>query len=71
MPSVERAGLPFNLASAFGHDGLAEHLRIDQDLMARYADYEEMDEYPEISSAFDIYADDSTMPDMEIGRAHV
>lgn len=69
MPSVERAGLPFNLASAFGHDGLAEHLRIDQDLMARYADYEEMDEYPEISSAFDIYADDSTMPDMEESKS--
>lgn len=69
MPSVERAGLPFNLASAFGHDGLAEHLKIDQDLMARYSDYEEMDEYPEISSAFDIYADDSTMPDMEESKS--
>lgn len=28
----------------------------------RYADYEEMDEYPEIGSAFDIYADDSSSP---------
>ena len=26
----------------------------------RYKDYEEMDEYPEIGAAFDIYADDST-----------
>ena len=26
----------------------------------RYADYEEMDEYPEIGSAFDIYGDDTT-----------
>ena len=26
----------------------------------RYRDYEEMDEYPEIGAAFDIYADDST-----------
>jgi len=26
----------------------------------RYADYEEMDEYPEIGAAFDIYADDCT-----------
>jgi hypothetical protein len=69
MPSVERAGLPYNLVSQFGYDTLAEHLRIDQDLMARYADYEEMDEYPEISSAYDIYADDSTMPDMEEGKS--
>ena len=68
-PSIERAGLPYNLASQFGYDGLAEHLRIDQDLMARYTDYEEMDEYPEISSAFDIYADDSTMPDMEESKS--
>lgn len=69
MPSVERAGLPYNLVSQFGYDTLAEHLRIDQDLMARYADYEEMDEYPEISSAYDIYADDATMPDMEEGKS--
>lgn len=48
-PSVERAGLPFNLVNQFGYDSLAEHLRIDQDLQARYTDYEEMDEYPEIS----------------------
>jgi hypothetical protein len=48
-PSVERAGLPFNLVSQFGYDSLAEHLRIDQDLQARFTDYEEMDEYPEIS----------------------
>lgn len=49
MPSSERAGLNYNLASQFGHDSLAQHLRIDQDLQARYTDYEEMDEYPEIS----------------------
>ena len=68
-PSVERAGLPFNLSSQFGYDSLAEHLRIDQDLQARYSDYEEMDEYPEISAAYDIYADDSAMPDMEKGHS--
>lgn len=68
-PSVERAGLPFNLVSQFGYDSLAEHLRIDQDLQARYTDYEEMDEYPEISAAYDIYADDSAMPNMEKGQS--
>ena len=68
-PSVERAGLPFNLVSQFGYDTLAEHLRIDQDLQARYTDYEEMDEYPEVSAAYDIFADDSAMPNMEKGQS--
>ena len=64
-PSVERAGLPYTLASHYGYDSLAEHLRIDQDLQARFTDYEEMDEYPEISVALDIYADDSCTPNMD------
>jgi len=64
-PSVERAGLPYNLVSQFGYDTIAEHLRIDQDLQARYSDYEEMDEYPEITTALDIYADDATMPNQD------
>lgn len=69
IPSVERAGMPFNLVSQFGFDGLSDHLRVDQDLQSRYADYEEMDEYPEISAAIDIYADDATMPDMEESKS--
>lgn len=62
---MERAGLPYTLASHYGYDSLAEHLRIDQDLQARFTDYEEMDEYPEISVALDIYADDSCTPNLE------
>jgi hypothetical protein len=65
VPSVERAGLPYTLASHYGYDSLAEHLRIDQDLQARYTDYEEMDEFPEISVALDIYADDACAPNMD------
>lgn len=61
-PSAERAGMPFSLVNQFGYDGVAEHLRVDQDLTARYTDAEEMDEYPEISVAFDIYADDAATP---------
>lgn len=68
-PSVERAGLPFNLTSQFGYDSLSEHLRIDQGLQSRYTDYEEMDEYGEISSAYDIYADDASMSDLEKGQS--
>lgn len=68
-PSVERAGLPYNLVSQYGYDSLASLLRIDQDLQTRYTDYEEMDEYPEIMCALDIYADDSTSPDMDREQA--
>ncbi len=34
--------------------------QIELNRKRRYADYEEMDEYPEIGSAFDLYADDCT-----------
>lgn len=44
-------------------DELSKALSLDQDLMSRFADYEEMDDYPEISSSIDIYADDATIPD--------
>lgn len=52
-----------------GYQQLSDDLRLDNDLMARYADYEEMDDYPEISSACDVYADDATVPDMDHGQA--
>ena len=61
--------MPYTLVSQFGYDTLAEHLRIDQDLQARYTDAEEMDEYPEISVALDIYADDSCTPDLDREQA--
>ena len=34
----------------------------------RYKEYEEMDEYPEIGAAFDIYADDSTQKNIKHAR---
>jgi len=63
------AGLPYNLVTQFGYDALANYLRIDQDLQQRYTDYEEMDEYPEISVGLDIYADDSTSPNLDREQA--
>lgn len=48
--------------------GLRDYLRVDADLMARFRDYEDMDQYPEISAALDIYADDSTVIDTQTGR---
>ena len=51
------------------YQDLGESLRIDSDLMARYADYEEMDDYGELGSALDVYADDATIPDNDHGRS--
>ena len=45
------------------YDGLSDYLALEHGLIARYIDYEEMDDYPELSSALDIYADDATQVD--------
>ncbi len=47
---------------------LATMLSVDSDLMLRFADYENMDDYPEISAALDIYADDATVSDAVHGK---
>lgn len=49
----------FDLLQAYGYDVLSDYLKLEHDLMARFVDYEEMDDYPELSSAIDIYADDA------------
>lgn len=54
---------PYAGSSQTGYNVLGSSLTIDQDLMRRYADYENMDDYPELSAVLDIYADDSTIPD--------
>ena len=53
------------ISSMSGYDQLSESLRMEETLMYRYADYEEMDDYPEIGSALDVYADDATVPDAQ------
>lgn len=50
----------FDLLQAYGQDILSDYLKLEHDLMGRFVDYEEMDDYPELSSAIDIYADDAT-----------
>lgn len=50
----------FDLLQAYGQDILSDYLKLEHDLMSRYVDYEEMDDYPELASAIDIYADDAT-----------
>jgi len=57
-----------DLLSTFGYDAVAEYLRLEHDLLGRYADYESMNEHPELASALDIFADDSTQIDTSLNR---
>lgn len=57
-----------SLFGLMGERGIEETVRVDQDLVPRMVDYEHMDQYPELSSAADIYADDATQPDTVSGR---
>jgi hypothetical protein len=61
-------GLPGGLLAAFGNDHVSEYLRLDADLLTRFADYEEMDDYPELATSLDIYADDATQNDSQTNR---
>ena len=51
-----------------GYDDLTQGLKLSGALVERFADYEEMDDYPEIASAIDIYADDATVFDYSEGK---
>ena len=50
-------------------DEVGDYLRTDQNLLARFVDYEHMDQYPELASVLDIWADDATQPDIQDGRS--
>lgn len=65
---VKASTTGYHSFSSSGYDSLSSSLRLENSMMERYADYEEMDDYPEISSALDIYADDSTVPDNLTGH---
>lgn len=59
----------YDLLQAYGYDALSDYLRLEHDLISRYVDYEEMDDYPEIASAVDVYADDASQPDTQLQRS--
>lgn len=74
IPVVGHAGL-MSQAPYFGYglpsgavQGLTDYLRLDSDLVARYVDYEDQDDSPLISSALDVYSDDSTQTDTQHGK---
>lgn len=62
-------GTGFDLLSAYGQDSLSSYMQLDHGLLERFADYEEMDDYPLITAALDIYADDATQTDMQTDRS--
>jgi Bacteriophage T4-like portal protein (Gp20) len=49
--------------------GIQDYVRIEQDLIARYVDYEDQDDSPLIASCYDIYADDSTQTDTMLNQS--
>ena len=56
-------------ASSYGYDtAVSSWLAVETDLLSRFNDYEEMDDYPEIATAIDIFADDSTQLDSQLNR---
>jgi hypothetical protein len=61
-------GSALEVLTTLGYDALGNYLRLENDLLNRFADYEEMDDYGEINSALDIIADDATQPDTTINR---
>ena len=50
------------------NDYLTDSVKLDQDLMSRYADYEDQDDFPELGSALDLFADDATVQDIVTGK---
>lgn len=68
-PAAGTTGEPLgmDLYTYYGMDAIGDYLRVDQDLVARYLDYNEMISYPEIAAAVDVYAEDATQPNTMTG----
>jgi hypothetical protein len=66
---VAAGGAASSLYVRHGYEDLYEHLKVSQDLITRYIDYENMDDSdPIIGSAYDIYADDATQMDYKLKK---
>jgi len=69
----ERYKSPMNLWGLGGAEGgffdsFTRNTQVHADLYRRYVDYEQMDDYPELSSALDSYADEATQADFLRGQ---
>lgn len=57
-----------NMYGGNGTGGFSNDGTLQEDLLTRYADYEDMDEIPELSAALDIVSDDATQSDHITGQ---
>jgi hypothetical protein len=57
-----------SMFSIWGREDIGGLLTVSQSLMDRFADYEAMEEYPDINSAYHFYANDATQPSVKDGR---
>ena len=58
----------FDLMQAYGYDQISDYLKLEHDLMSKFVDIEEMDDYETTSSALDYYADDACTQDQLNGK---
>ena len=59
---------PASIYSVWGREDVGGLLSISQNLMDRYADYEAMQDYPDIRTAIEYFASDATQPNADNGR---
>jgi len=69
IPYIGRKYWYGGTVTPWGRHALLDYLFIDQDLLRRFADYEEMDEFPEGWFSLNIYADDATTANPDNGKA--
>jgi len=53
----------FDFLNTTGGQGVNDYLKVEQDLISRFIDYEDQDDSPLISSALDVYSDDASQLD--------
>lgn len=58
----------FDLMQAYGYDQVSDYLKLEHDLMSKFVDLEEMDDYETTSAALDYYADDACTQDQLNGK---
>lgn len=59
----------YGMMSSYSYDSLSNYLELENDILGKYADYENMMMMPELSSGIDVYGDDSTAPDLYLKRS--
>lgn len=63
--STLASGYGKDVLNLYGTDSYSAYLSIEQDLLSKYADYEEMDDRPELTQSLNIIADEATQTDYE------